>query len=352
METAVILVTGAGGSAAYNFIDSLRLSDVDYTVIGVDIDKYHLGLSNADHRYLVPPQTDRDAYITALNRLVAKYRVQLIHPQPDPEVRFIGEYRSRLRATTFLPKQETIRICQDKLRTYRLLKQARVPVPETYPVEDEEHLTRVYKELMKTHETLWIRAIKGAGSKAALPIVELDHAKFWIDYWRTKRGIGYGDFMLAEFLPGREFAFQSVWKGGRLLVSQARERKEYIFGNLTASGQSSSPALAMTVERDDVNSAAMAAVKAVDESADGVYCVDLKENAAGTPCVIEINAGRFFTTSNFFSHAGCNMPDFYTKLSLGMKLPKYRATNNLKAGLHWVRMIDMGYKLIDSEPKN
>jgi hypothetical protein len=153
--------------------------------------------------------------------------------------------------------------------------------------------------------------------------------------------------MASEFLPGREFAWQSLWQDGQLITSQARERIEYVFGELTPSGQSSSPSVARTVSRDDVNEAGERAVRAASGRPHGIYCADMKENATGQPLVTEINAGRFFTTSNFFAHAGLNMPDMYVRLGLGEKLmSRPERYNPLPDDLYWVRMIDMGFALV------
>jgi hypothetical protein len=344
-----VLVTGVGGSAAFNFIDSLKLVKPAYRVVGTDTNLHHLALSNADYKYRVPPISKSKSYLSVINRLIEKHHVDLVHPQPDPEVAFIGKYRQHLNAPTLLPNNQTITYCQDKLKAVDLFKQSGVPIADSVLIYSPASLKKTYTRLKKQHETLWIRAIRGAGSKAALPINEINHAIFWIDYWTKHQGIGYGDFMLSEYLPGKEFAFQSVWKAGQLLVSQARERQEYVFGNLTPSGQSSSPSVAVTVRRKDVNQIATQAVLAIDPQATGIFCVDLKENKQGTPCVIEINPGRFFTTSNFFAHAGCNMPDYYVRLALNKPLPPLKPYNNLKAGLYWLRLIDMGYKLTDTD---
>jgi len=153
--------------------------------------------------------------------------------------------------------------------------------------------------------------------------------------------------MVSEFLPGHEYAWQSLWWQGKLVTAQARERLEYIFGNLTPSGQTSSPSVAKTVNRDDINEVGQSAVKAVSSKPHGVYCVDMKEGADGIPKVTEINIGRFFTTSNFFAHAGLNMPDMYLELGLTGKLSKPpKQLNPLSDNLYWVRMIDMGFKLV------
>ncbi|MGH3080766.1 MAG: ATP-grasp domain-containing protein [Gaiellaceae bacterium] len=152
--------------------------------------------------------------------------------------------------------------------------------------------------------------------------------------------------MVSEFLPGREFAFQSLWVDGELVTSAARERLEYVFGHLMPSGQGSSPSVARTVRRQDVNELAARAVGAVDADATGVVCVDLKEDGDGNPLVTEINAGRFFTTSNFLAEAGANMPYEYVRLALGESPDRLSRFDAVEPDLYWVRMIDMGYKLV------
>jgi hypothetical protein len=48
-----ILVTGAGGLAAANFVHSLRLASEPFYVVGTDTSKFHLELAPVDERYLL-----------------------------------------------------------------------------------------------------------------------------------------------------------------------------------------------------------------------------------------------------------------------------------------------------------
>lgn len=340
-----ILVTGAGGSAAANFINSLRIAKEKFFIVGIDTNHFHLELADVNKRYLVPPYTD-PGYIKSLNRIIEKESIDFVHPQPDPEVLFLSRNREKINAKLFLPSKETVELCQNKMGLIDFYAKNDIPVGESYLINNKRELVHAVKELLKSHDKVWVRAIRGAGSKGSIPVNNTYHAKAWIDYWDRMKGVGYGDFMVSEFLPGKEYAFQSIWKDGNLITSQARERIEYVFGNLTISGQTSSPSVARSIHRDDINKIVTKAIIALDPKATGVFCVDLKENKNGIPCIMEINAGRFFTTSNFFAVAGCNMPYYYVRLAFDEKLPKIKKYNAIAENLYWIRMIDMGYKLV------
>jgi carbamoyl-phosphate synthase large subunit len=61
-----------------------------------------------------------------------------------------------------------------------------------------------------------------------------------------------------------------------------------------------------------------AAVRALDAHTSGLYCVDLKESAAGVPCITDVNVGRFSLTTGLYDLAGKhNMAGAYVRLALG-----------------------------------
>ena len=339
-----ILVTGAGGSAAANFIYSLRLADEPFFIVGTDMNKYHLELAGADRGYVLPSSAD-PAYLDELKVLIEREGIELVHPQPDTEVLALSEQRWVLGTRTFLPSHETVLLCQDKAACTRKIAEAGIPAVRFAAVDSEASLRDAAAHLLASHDRAWVRARRGAGARASLPVTSPTQAASWARYWIEVWGLRYRDFMISQFLPGREFAFQSLWLGGDIVISQARERLEYLFGHLTPSGQTSTPAVARTVHRDDVNDVSARSIRAIDPDATGVFCVDLKEDERGQPLVTEINAGRFFTTSNFLAEAGANMPYYYVRLAFGdrLDLPSFNA---VEPGLYWVRMMDMGFKLV------
>lgn len=340
-----ILVLGCGGPASHNFIDAVNQVKHDHTFVGVDINPYMLALSPLEKKYHVDKSKIR-SYTAFLNEIIEKEKIDFIHPQPDAEVKAILYDLIEINPSvkTFLPDYDVVTTCQDKAATFATLYEAGVPVPATYEASEEN-----IKAALQLYEKIWLRARKGAGSKAALPITSLLQAQGWLDYWDKKKVL-VKDFMISEFLPGKEYAWQSLWHNGELVCSQARERVEYFAGNLMPSGQSSSPSVARTVTQDNLDETGQAAVRAVAQVPHGVFCIDLKENSQGVPCVTEINAGRFFTTSNFFAHAGLNMPEMYLELGLtGEFQDRPGRTDNLPDDLYWLRWIDCSHKLVDGK---
>jgi hypothetical protein len=339
-----VLLTGAGGSAASNVHDALRRSGRPYEVVGADVSSIKLHLSSAATRFIIP-RADHPDYKTAMISLIEASAIDVVHPQPDPEVLAIGSIRTELPAATYLPAQGSLEIAADKSAFNAAMAAAGIDVPESVGFTSLESAAEGTRHLLTLHEKVWIRARVGAGARASLPVSTVDQAVAWIRWWIDEKSMAAADFMASEFLPGREFAYQSVWQDGRLVAGQARQRVEYLYGHLTPHGQTSTPAVARTVSIPSVDELALRAIRALDLNPCGAFCVDIKEAADGTPRVTEINAGRFFTTSNFFAAAGLNMPDMLMRCALGEQVESC-GTSPLDADLYWIRMVDMGYTLV------
>lgn len=343
-----ILVTGAGGPASINFAMSLRISPEKLYIAGVDINKFRIHLAPTDSKFIVPKATEKN-YIDVLNEIIRKEKLEFVHPQPDIEVRVLSENRERLEANVFLPSKRAIRICQDKLESAKIWLKKGIPTAKTIEIRSEKDIESAFEEF---GSPIWIRAKHGAGGRGSTPAYNVETAVSWINYWKA-RGENW-EFIAQEYLNGRNLAFHSVWKEGELVASMARERLEYIYPNLAPSGITGTPAVQRTIHDQKVNDIAVEAVLAIDSNFSGIACVDLKENREGIPCVTEINAGRMFTTSFFFSYASkvlygdyrANFPYIYLKLAYKEEIPEIPKFNILPEGIYWIRHIDAPARLV------
>jgi len=344
-----IMVTGAGGPAGINFVMSLRIVPEKMFIAGTEANPHFVYLAPTDMKYLVPKATEH-LYIEKLNELTEKEKIEFLHPQPDIEVQVISENREKLKAKTFLPSKKAVKTCQDKLESAKIWQDKGIPVAKTMALRKEQDIDDAFQEL---GNPIWIRARHGAGGRGSTQAYDRDTAISWINYWKARK-VGWG-FIAQEHLPGKNIGFHSLWKEGELVTSMARERIEYIYPNLAPSGVTGTPAVQKTVHDEQVNRIGIDAVLAIDPNFNGIACVDLKENGEGVPCVTEINAGRMFTTSFFFSYASkmlrkdyyANIPYLYVKLAFKEDIPKSIPKYNvLPENIYWIRHMDAPAKLV------
>ena len=343
-----ILVTGAGGPAGINFVMSLRIAPEKMFIVGTEANEYFFYLAPADKKYLVPNATEA-SYIDKLNEIIRKENIELIHAQPDIEVAIISEKREKLEANVCLPSKETIRVCQDKFESARLWQKNNVPVARFQEVRDESDINKAFEEFGKP---IWIRARHGAGGRGSTPAYNKETASSWIKYWKS-RNVDW-EFIAQEHLPGRNIGFHSLWREGELVTSMVRKRLQYIYPHLAPSGITGTPSVQRTIHDDTVNKIGTNAVLAIDSNFNGIACVDLKENEDGVPYVTEINAGRMFTTSFFFSYASriirkdyyANIPYLYVKLAFKERIPNIPKYDILPENMYWIRHIDAPAKMV------
>ena len=310
-----LLVPGAGTGSGNSLIRSLRSGDSSFVVIGYHDDRFVLRKSTADRNYLVPPRA-HPRCAAALRTIVRSERIDLLIPNTDEDVSFVSRLRGTLACRLFLPSRRVIALCQDKYRLTTHLGSRGVPVPRTLPVRSGSTVSRAFRELGRPSR-VWCRIRSGSGSRGAAPLTNPRQAVNWIAYWREMRGVPASAFTIAEYLPGRDFACQSLWKDGELVLVKTVERLSYFGGGSQPSGASSIAALAKTVIEPRVVDACVAAVRTLGRRVTGAFSVDLKENARGVPCITEINAGRFITMLNFFDLTGKhNMTLTYVRLAL------------------------------------
>ncbi len=283
--------------------------------------------------------TTHPRFAESLRRVIKGEKVDLVIPNSDHEVDVISRLRLKLPCHTFLPERPAVELCQDKYALGVFLESRGVPVAVTYPVTDPASIGAAFRRLAP-RSPLWCRMRAGAGSMGATPVGTPEQALGWIRYWEDMRGVSPGSFTLSEYLPGRDFACQSLWRDGQLILIKTVERLSYFGGWNRASGVSSIAALAKTVLEPRVVDVSARAIRALGTRVSGAFSVDLKENADGVPCVTEINAGRFITMMNLFDLAGKhNMSLTYVRLALGEPV-EIREEYDTVSDYYFVRDVD------------
>jgi carbamoylphosphate synthase large subunit len=348
-------VTGSGGLAGVNFVRALRASSRRYHVVGTDFNRYHLVYPDVDARYLTPRHTD-PSFVSRVAGIVRDERIDFLHAQPSSEALVIAAARKEIGCRVFLPDRKVMELGQDKLLSQQALSKKRVPVAKTRAVASIKDIGEAFSELSLDQSAdpgapLWVRARHGAGGRLSLLCGDQREARHWIELWAL-RGSPIEEFIIQEYLPGRNIAWDSLWMDGELVTSYARERLEYPFKHISPSGITGTPSVARTVHDDRLNRVAQEAVKAIDPRPNGAYSIDAKESSTGEMCVTEVDSGKFHSTMPLWGYIAlkhlrlpwyANLADLYVRMGMGEKVPKsIPRVDLIPEGYYLLRDMDVG----------
>ncbi|WP_280770905.1 carboxylate--amine ligase [Salipaludibacillus daqingensis] len=345
-----ILITDVGASPSENVIKSWEKSEINEEIIGVSRNPFNLYSSRAHiKRYIPYNYAFSKQYKKSLLSIIDKEKPNLAVFMNDREILAASQFRSNLiekGTNVFMPNHYVIDACTDKYKSYKIWKTEGIKVPKTMMIMDENDLKKAFSQLGNLQGNIWLRSTVGAGGRGALPTNDYEFAQNWIDIHK-----GWGDFTASELLQSdKTVTWLSIWYEGELVVAQTRRRKSWGFGNRTLSGVTGITSVGETYSCNEVNRVSLDTIYAIDKKPHGVYGVDMAYDYNDFPNPTEINM-RFFTTSNFFTQAGLNMPEIYKDIALYNKFPSLtNKINPLEDGLIWIR--DMDREPIISSDKN
>lgn len=142
-----VLVTGMGSTTAISVVKGLKKQeDYDVTIIGTDINaRYDIaGSQFCDKFYRVPPAIDESEFIKALIDIIQKESVDLLIPIVDIEIEIIAKNKKVLQKYSYIltSSYDTVKICNDKLKTYQSFLKFDIPTFRTLSVDNLDDLNR------------------------------------------------------------------------------------------------------------------------------------------------------------------------------------------------------------------
>ncbi len=144
-DKITVMITGLGGGGfGMQILKALRLSSLNYHIIGADITSESFGLSMANSKHVVPPATDPD-YLDNILNLINNNNVQALFYGSEPELKIFSQQREKFTDNLLLPlnPQTLIDNCLDKSKTMHLLNQNGFHTPSTYLINDISEISAI-----------------------------------------------------------------------------------------------------------------------------------------------------------------------------------------------------------------
>jgi len=286
-----ILVTGAGGPAAVSFMQALSETGAKFFMADMDYHAAGLYVVPAAQRTIVLPGRHPE-FVADLLQQCRKLKIDVLVPTVDVELIAVAKARKqfeKLGVQVLLAEPQTLELCLDKLNLL-IACDGLVPLPrfaifnQTFDDSDWQY-------------PLIVKPRSGSGSRG---IIKVDTPA---ELARLERN---SQLLVQEYLPGEEFSVDVFANAqGEVLATVPRLRMKVDSGIAVVS---------RTVKDRELEDCA----RQVSERIGLTYVanVQFRRNAAGRPCLLEVNP-RFPGTMPLTVASGVNIPLLTLKELLG-----------------------------------
>lgn len=146
MSKVPVMVTGVGGGGVgEQILKALRMSSLDYFIVGGDMNKNSKGFTLVDKPYILPPASS-DHYIETLLAICKKHGIKALFYGSEPELKKMSIERENLLSNDiFVPlnPKHVIDICMDKNRTMEWFLKNGIATPKSVTVTCKEDLDKI-----------------------------------------------------------------------------------------------------------------------------------------------------------------------------------------------------------------
>ncbi len=141
-----VLITGIGGNIGQGVLKSLRSSERNFHIVGIDMEILSAGFSLVDRYYQVPRTTDPE-FSSVLATIANEQALEAVYVCSPTELEFFAINKEKLERelglSVFVNPVEVVRIGSDKLKTADFLRHAGFPSPGTAPATDAQGVERL-----------------------------------------------------------------------------------------------------------------------------------------------------------------------------------------------------------------
>lgn len=208
MRKLGVLVTAAGGGVGQEILKALRMSHLELFVVGVDIDRFSAGFALCDRAYCVPPAKDA-GYQKAILEICSEERIDYLFPGSDPELLPLSQMKSellKLSCQVLVSDEPCIRICRNKLETFRFFSERGIPFAQTVSFSQLEEL------IEQVGFPLIAKPIDGSASSGVKILFDSKD----IHALRTPEAYVFQEYLIPIQWGKKQISPQDVFSSGRL----------------------------------------------------------------------------------------------------------------------------------------
>ncbi len=327
MRDITVLKSAVGSNVAPGGLACLRNNgERKIKIIGVDMSDDPTISQLVDIFYKVPASTDPN-YCDIMFDICRRENVDIYIPGISAEVSAISKREkdfTDLGVILSISNQESVLIANNKLLTYRKLREKGIPVPNFYAVRSVSDFIEGCKVLGYPEKSVCLKIVNGSGSRG-VRIIDSKKSRYQIFVHEKPNSFytSYDDMleilkepkelvemMLVDYMPGNEYTVDLLAQNGEVLYMVGREN----IVSLMSIAQES-----ILVQNEHAYKVSRDVVKVLQM--DGNIGIDFMKDENGTPVLMDINP-RLTATVSLAAIGGINLPYLRIKQLLREPLPK------------------------------
>jgi carbamoyl-phosphate synthase large subunit len=306
-----ILITGVGGPTPRSFVRAIKLYGGEkadnFEFVGVDANPLAYGLYERAlfTKSFVVPKANEEDYWMDINKIISDCEIDGAIVLPEVEVLEWAQNHSKLEKAIklHLPNYNLANKLVNKYKLHAQLVDTDY-VPKFRKIDPKNFS---YKDVQQSlGDTFWVRSTEGSSGLGSLKIDREASLHQWISINPL-----VAEFIATEYLPGRNMACKLLYFNGKLIRTACAERVNYIMAKVAPSGITGNTSfgrllneqILVEISAKVLNKLALAC----DTDLNGIFTVDYKEDANGSPRITEINIRHVAFTSSLAA-GGANLP--------------------------------------------
>ena len=331
MDKLKILITGAGAPGIMGTISSIRKSNLNVSLVGVDINEKSIGKYLVDH-FEVIPQPESPEFIPSLLRIVEKYSVDIIIPQVTRELSILAKNKLLFKdknCSILINDANSIEILNNKYLLLEEFKKEGLNLLNYSLVKTKEELKDFCKENNYPKNRIVVKLPVSNGMRG-LRIFSEDISKKdlfygkpgdvfctlddFLDYFTDSE---FPTLLATEYLPGEEITVDCLAKDGESYIILPRRR------DVIRTGISFQ---ATAINEKEIIDQCKRIIKRLNLS--HMFGFQFKYSSDGKPVLLESNP-RIQGTMVMGAYCNANV------ISGAIELEKYGKTNFKQSDIIW-----------------
>jgi len=334
-----ILITGVGAPGIMGTVYSLKKNydQRQIYLVGTDINTDVVGKYLCDQFYQISPANDVNNYLTSLQNICIKEKIDIILPQNTRELLVLTRNSKRfaeLGTRVLISKYESIQKANNKFELMKICRTFEIPVARFEMVTNFKKLLITAKGLGWPGKKIVIKPPSSNGQRGVRIIDEKRDFKktFYsekpsnlyttLDDLEKVLGATFPELIVTEYLPGEEYSVDMIRKGN--LMTAIPRKRDLIRSGITFNGS--------VENRKDIIDYSFKLAEILDLEYSFGFQYKLDEN--NVPKILESNP-RVQGTMVLSTIAGANIIYSSVKLLLGEDIPEFNIDWNAKILRFW-----------------